>query len=61
MPALTVALSRLLAQGSLLAGIAGIFVALVLFGDLSLVAGIVGFLAVCSGRRRVADRGRHHP
>jgi two-component system phosphate regulon sensor histidine kinase PhoR len=49
MPRLNVVLSRLVAQASLLAGIAGVFGGLVLFGDLGIVAAIVGFLAVVAG------------
>lgn len=40
------ALTRLVAQASLLAGVAGVFIGLVLFGDLALVPAVLGFLAV---------------
>jgi two-component system phosphate regulon sensor histidine kinase PhoR len=40
------ALTRVVAQGSLLAGIFGVFVALVLLGDLSPLGGVLGFVAV---------------
>jgi two-component system phosphate regulon sensor histidine kinase PhoR len=43
---LTVAWARIIAQGSLLAGIFGIFAALVLFGEIGAVAAIVSFLVV---------------
>ncbi len=46
---LTIALARIAAQGSLLAGIFGIFAALTLFGELGVVAAIVSFLVVLAG------------
>jgi two-component system phosphate regulon sensor histidine kinase PhoR len=46
---LTLAWARIVAQGSLLAGIFGIFAALVLFGEIGAVAAIVSFLVVLAG------------
>ena len=46
---LTTALSRIVAQASLLAGIAGVFAGLVIFGDLQIVAALIGFVAVVAG------------
>ena len=46
---LTVAVARLVAQAGLLAGLFGVFAALLLFGELSLVAAIVSFLVVVAG------------
>lgn len=43
------ALARIVAQGSLLAGIFGVLVALVLFGELSPVAALVSFLVITAG------------
>ena len=40
------ALSRVVAQASLLAGIAGVFAGLVIFGDLHVIGALVGFAAV---------------
>ena len=45
----SLALARVVAQGSLLAGIFGVLVALVLFGELSLVAALVSFLVIMAG------------
>lgn len=45
----TVAVARIVAQAGLLAGIFGVLGALVLFGELSLVAAIVSFLVVLAG------------
>ena len=46
---LTIMLARIVAQASLLAGIFGIFVALVLFGEIGVVAALVSFLVVVAG------------
>jgi two-component system phosphate regulon sensor histidine kinase PhoR len=46
MSRLNVALSRIVGQASLLTGVFGVFAALVLFGDLSPIGGVLGFLAV---------------
>jgi two-component system phosphate regulon sensor histidine kinase PhoR len=43
------ALARIVAQGSLLAGIFGVLAALVLFGELSPVAALVSFLVITAG------------
>ena len=43
---LTIALARIVAQGSLLAGIFAVFAGLVLFGAVGIVAALVGFLAI---------------
>jgi two-component system phosphate regulon sensor histidine kinase PhoR len=43
---LVTALSRIVAQAGLLAGIAGVFVGLVIFGDLHVVGALLGFAAV---------------
>ncbi len=43
---LTVALARVIAQGSLLAGIFGVFAALVLFGEIGIPAAVLGFLVI---------------
>lgn len=45
----TVALARLAAQGALLAGMFGLFVALVLFGHINILAAVVSYLAVVAG------------
>ena len=45
----TTALSRIVAQANLLAGIAGVFAGLVIFGDLQIVAALIGFVAVVAG------------
>src|SRR6218665_2581677 len=47
--ALTTVAARIVAQWTLLAGIFGIFVALVLFGQIGIVAALVGFLLVLGG------------
>ncbi|KKC35395.1 hypothetical protein WH87_16655 [Devosia epidermidihirudinis] len=39
-------MTRIVAQASLLAGVAGVFIALTLFGDLAIVPAILGFLAI---------------
>ena len=46
---MTRAVARLVAQAGLLAGIFGVLVALVLFGELSVIAAIVSFLVVVAG------------
>ena len=46
MSRLNVAWTRVVAQGTLLAGIFGVFAALVLLSDLSPIGGVLGFLAV---------------
>ena len=48
-PGLTTVAARLVAQGALLAGMFAIFAALVLFGQLGVVAAIVSFLVVVAG------------
>ena len=45
----SLALARVVAQGSLLAGIFGVLAALVLFGELSPVAALVSFLVIMAG------------
>ncbi|WP_332698732.1 sensor histidine kinase [Devosia sp.] len=49
MSPLTVARARVVAQGGLLAGILGVFAALVLFGEIGIVAALVSFLVVVAG------------
>ena len=46
---LTVALARLAAQGGLLAGILAVFIGLVLFGEVGIVAALLGYLAILAG------------
>lgn len=46
---LTVALARLAAQGGLLAGILAVFIGLVLFGEVGIVAALLGYLAIVAG------------
>ncbi|MCR6670326.1 cell wall metabolism sensor histidine kinase WalK [Devosia ginsengisoli] len=46
---LAIALARITAQAGLLAGIFGVFAALVLFGELAPVAALVGFLVIMAG------------
>ncbi|WP_316358544.1 sensor histidine kinase [Devosia sp.] len=43
---LTVALARLAAQGGLLAGILAVFIGLALFGEVGIVAALLGYLAI---------------
>lgn len=45
----TVALARVVAQGALLAGMFGLFVALVLFGHINVIAATVSYLAIVAG------------
>lgn len=49
MSPLTVARARVVAQGGLLAGIAGVFAALVLFGEIGIVAALVSLAVVVAG------------
>jgi two-component system phosphate regulon sensor histidine kinase PhoR len=46
---LTTVLSRIVAQAGLLAGIAGVFAGLVIFGNLEIIAALIGFVAVLAG------------
>jgi two-component system phosphate regulon sensor histidine kinase PhoR len=46
---LTVALARLAAQGGLLAGILAVFIGLVLFGEVGIVAALLGYFAILAG------------
>src|SRR6218665_3176577 len=46
---LSVVLARIAAQAGLLAGIFGVFAALVLFGELGPVAALLGFLVIMAG------------